>query len=211
MFLYILAGFLLLIILIVFLPFHYKVEGEIGGQTKLTAKVSWFFKLLRVHYFYISAENELETDLTVKIGFYNLPMKDSEPDKKPLKEKKPVFSKQTLTNLDIKPMILLGIEFMKKLWGKLRPKHFRIRGVVGLNDPCATGQFIGAYEAAAGALNLRKNVDLQGDFSQSKLEMELKLAGRFAIASILGPCIWLVFQKPFREGLKGLKRSKQRG
>ena len=206
MFLYILAGFLLLMILIIFLPVRYRVEGEIGGQTKLIARVSWFFKLLRIHYFYISTDTGLETDFTVKIGFYNLPMKDSDPEKDLSKEKTPAFSKQTLASIDIKSMISLSIEFMKKLWRKVRPKHFRIKGAVGLNDPCATGQLIGIYEAAAGALDIRKDVDLQGDFSQRKLEMELKLAGRFAIASILGPCIWLVFQKPFRDGLRGLKQ-----
>jgi len=73
---------------------------------------------------------------------------------------------------------------------------------VGLDDPCATGQFIGLYEVAAGAAGLRSAIDLKGDFSQRHLELYLKMSGRFAIASLLGPCIWFLFQPQIRKLIK---------
>jgi hypothetical protein len=150
----------------------------------------------------------------MKVGPFNLPVPKAEPKRKKKKDiekqdiKKPDFSRKLLTKLDIKSIISVVIEFSKKLWRKLKPKYVNIRGIVGLNDPCATGQFLGWYEAITCALGLRKAIILQGDFTQTKLELELKLAGRFSVASLLGPCIWLYLQKPIRAGLKIFKEER---
>lgn len=209
--LWILFILLLILALFLFMPFFYCVEGKIGRQTEVSAKISWFFRLFRVNY--------EESDFVVKIGPYKVPAsKFAMPVKKKPKDKK-LKSKDEfklsdlpsmLTNFDIKPIISLGMILIKKLLKKVAPAHFKVQGTVGLDDPCATGQFIGFYEAATSACGLREAIDLKGDFSQKHLDLELKMSGRFAVASLLGPCIWFVFQKPVRAGIKKFKQERKR-
>ena len=201
---------LALLILLIIMPIRYRVEGTVGSQTEVTAKVNWFFSLFRILYTYTSTESAL----SIKIGPYKLPpdfLFDSKSDEK--EEEKGDFAigfsgvKLLLTNLDIKSIISLVIILMKKLCRKIMPKHLLVRGVVGFSDPCSTGQFIGFYEAAAGAADIRSAIDLQGDFNQKNLELDLQLAGRFAIASLIGPFIWFVWQRPVRDGIKIIKNN----
>jgi len=205
---------LALLILIIIVPIRYQAEGTIGSQTEIIAKVSWFFKLFRIFYTYTSEESTF----IIKIGPYTLPagfLMDSKPVKQEKKKEKPDFSlgfagvKSLLTNLDIKSIISLVIILIKKLCRKIMPKHLLVRGVVGFSDPCATGQFIGFYEAAACAIGIRSAIDLQGDFSQKNLALDLQMKGKFAIVSLIGPVIWFVWQRPVRDGIK-IMRSRER-
>jgi len=204
-----------LLILLLIIPIGYRVEGKIGEQTKITAKVSWFFNLFRMRYAYESEKSQAST-FAIKIGFYNVPVDSLSSDKfmkkdKPKDEDKKGFSmsfsdaKEKMEKLDIHSIVSLGIMLIRKLCKKIAPKRLMVQGTVGLKDPCATGQFIGFYEAAAGAVGLRHSIDLAGDFNQKILALNLKLAGRFAIASLLWPFIWFILQKPVRNGIKIMK------
>ena len=205
---------LALLVLLIIMPIRYRIEGTIGSQTAVTAKVSWFFRLLQVFCTYTSTESAF----VIKIGLFKIPtdfLSDSMA-KREKEEGKSGFSlkfsgvKSLLTNLDIKSIISLVIILMKKLCRKVMPKHLLVRGVVGFSDPCSTGQFIGFYEAVAGATGTRRAVDLQGDFSQKNLELDLQLAGRFAIVSLIGPCIWFIWQRPVRDGIRIMKSNTNR-
>ena len=191
---YVLLGILAILLLVLFMPIFYRVEGSFGAQTVIYAKVSWFFRLFRATY--------EESVFTMKIGPYALPTdRPAKPPKPPKFGKKPkqkVNIKSLLTNLDIKSIISLGIIFMKKLFKKIAPSHFQVRGVVGFANPCTTGQFMGLYEAAAHAMGLRKAIDLQGNFCQEHFELDVKMSGCFAIAPLLGIMIWFILQKPVR-------------
>ena len=187
--LWILIILLLLLAALLIVPISYRLEGTYGSQVSLYAKVRWLFMCG-------TWEGD---DLIVKIGPYKLP--DFEPSKK--KDKTEPFdwasSRSLLTNLDIKSIISLGIILVKKLLKKIAPHHFYVRGVVGFDCPCATGQFIGMYESVAHAVGVRDQVNLSGDFCGKNIELDLKISGRFAVASLLGPCLWFIFQKPIRK------------
>ena len=197
--------FLILIAVFLFAPVHYRVEGNTGQDTRVSAKISWLFWLLRIFYNY----GPEKSDITIKIGPYKLPkLSKDKPPKKKLKKEKTGFSmnfsdtKSLLTKLDIKTIISLGKILIKKLLRKIGPKRFLLQGVVGFDDPCTTGQFIGLYEAATGAAGLRDKFDLKGDYYQKKFSFDLKMSGRFAIASLLWPLIWFLLQKPVRNAIK---------
>lgn len=198
--------FIILIVILTILlvaPIRYQVDGVFGEQKKLQAKVTWLFRLLRVYYDVNPGEpvSENKQDFVIKIGMYKLP--PFKPSKKE-EDKKYKFPfdlsslKSDLTNIDIKSIVSLGILFTKKVIKKVAPKYFYVRGIVGLSDPCQTGQFIGFYEAATHATGLRQNIDIEGDFNQQHLNLDLKMAGRFSLASLFSTCIWLIWQKPIR-------------
>ena len=200
-----------LILLIIFVPICYHVEGRYGQEKQVEARVHWLFF---VRFIYKDSIPQL------KIGPYKLPMsfldnleKDEEKDEEeppPTKGKSMGFKeiKSLLTKLDIKSIISLGIMLLKKLWKKIKPKRLYIKGTVGFADPCTTGQFLGLYEACAHTLGFRSSVDLTGDFNEKRLELDMKLAGGFAVASLAWPVIWFIFQKPVRDGIKLMKEGR---
>ncbi|MCL2400803.1 MAG: hypothetical protein FWC91_13785, partial [Defluviitaleaceae bacterium] len=151
-------------------------------------------------------------------GFYKMDpfskSSTSKPDKKekhPNKKSLPLRLSNVqylLTNIDIKSIITLGIMLLKKICKKIRPRHLSVRGMVGLKDPCTTGQFIGIYEAVVGAIGLSESIHLKGDFDKESLKLDGKLSGRFSIVSLIGPVIWFSLQKPVREGIKILKSER---
>ena len=213
--LWILLILVLIIALVLFIPIFYKVEGKIGEASEVNAKVSLFFWLVRILYTY----KDEESKLILKIGMFSMLIDPSESAKKPKKlkkkkkkkkEKDPLtFSdfKYLLTNLDIKSIISLGTILMKKLCKRIKPRHFRLKGEVGFEDPFNTVQFIGIYEAASYACGVRNAIDLQGDLTRQHFKADFNMAGRFAVASLIVPIIWFCFQKPVRNGLKLLKKA----
>ena len=211
----------LLIAIVIFVPICYKLEGSFGQQTEFNAKVNWF--LFRLKYDYGSAGSVFK----MKIGPYVLPDEKLKENrlkkrlkkklKKKQKEKKKgklhfklVDTKSALSNLDIKTIVSLGIILAKRLLKCLAPRFFKVQGVVGFEDPCNTGQFIGLYEAFACAAGVRRAIDIQGNFSQKAFEADIKIAGRFAIASLLRHMLWFIFQKPIWSAIFG-KSTKERG
>jgi len=193
---------LLAILLIILLaPIIYQIEGEYGQQKDIYVKVSALLWLLRITY--------KESELTIKIGPYTVPLDKLQGMAKPKEKKESQFSfsefKTLLTKLDINSIISLGIMLLKKLVKRIMPKFFNVRGTVGFDDPCTTGQFIGLYEAVAGATGLREAIKLQGDFSQASFEMDFKIKGYFSVASLLVPVIWFIIQKPVRDAMRLMK------
>jgi hypothetical protein len=114
-----------------------------------------------------------------------------------------------LTELDIKSIISLGIMLVRKLYARVKPKHLFVFGVVGFSDPCYTGQFLGLYEAVTCSAGLRRDIDLRGDFGRKNFELDLKVAGHFAIAALMVPSIWFIMQKPVRDGIKIIKNTER--
>ena len=196
---------LFLLVLFLFLPIRYWIEGTTGSQTEVYAKITWFFRLLSVCYSYTSAE----TVFFAKIGPYTIPLNLLPASSKRNAQQKAVEAsfklsdiRPLLTSLDIKSIISLGIILIKKLMKRMKPKRFKLYGIIGFGDPCSTGQFLALYEAVVGAARLRSAIDLQGDFIKKKFALELNMAGCFTIASMIGPMIWFILQKPVRNAIK---------
>ena len=190
---------LALLMLILFVPIRYQVCGNLGVKNEIIAKVRWL--LFKAVY-----EN---SDLTIKIGPYKLPISaDKLLEEKP-KSKTSGFTmpKLNLTKLNIKSIASLGIILFKKLWRRIKPSFFYIKGTVGFNDPCTTGQFIGFYEILANYIGFRSAVDLKGDFCDNRIDLDIKMSGGFAVASLAWPALWFIWQKPVRDGIKLLRKG----
>jgi len=125
---------------------------------------------------------------------------------KPLKQAKAV-----LTYPDRKIIIGLCFQCLKKFVKALKPKVLDIKGVIGFDDPCTTGWAMGAYEAAAGVMQLRHKVRLVGNYCEKALELDIEAKGRTRLWGLLWPFIWLYQHKPIRVVLhkKLLRKDEQ--
>jgi len=190
---------LILLLLLIFVPIRYQVQGKFGFEKKVMAKASWMFFVRAVY------EN---SDLSINIGPYKLPLSfDDSPSEEEPSSQGFALPKLNFTKLNIKSIASLGIILIKKLWKKIKPQYFYIKGIVGFDDPCTTGQFVGFYEICANTVGFRKAIDLKGDFSGKHIELDMKMNGGFAIASLAGPVIWFIWQKPVRDGIKLLRKG----
>jgi len=121
------------------------------------------------------------------------PEKEKKDRLKPLKQAKAV-----LTYPDLKTIIGLCFQCLQKFAKALKPKRLNISGIIGFDDPAATGWFMGAYEAAAGMINLRQKIRLIGSYHEKALLLDIEAKGRTRVFSLLWPFIWLYLKKPIR-------------
>jgi len=195
---------------------NYHVESKHGTHGNLQAVANWLFGLLSVTFNYTGKE---EPVAVLEIGPISRPLlsgdKDdtAKKDKKKKKKKvpKPKSTKESvplsqrvtelrdlLEEYEAKAILELAKSLVIRLLSRILPKRFLVRGVVGFDDPCSTGLFIGMYESTAAVLDVRDNVDLYGNFSEAYSEVEMDVAGRFTIGSLLRQILWFAFQRPVR-------------
>ena len=191
---------LTVLLLIFFVPIRYRVYGTYGLKNELSAKASWLF--------FLKADYE-DSDLCIKIGPYKKLLStealiEKETDSEPTSFSLP---KINFAKLNIKSILSLGIILIKKLWKRIKPQYFFVKGVVGFDNPCTTGQFMGFYEIFSNALGFRPAIDLKGDFCDTRMDLDIEMNGSFAIASLAGPVIWFIWQKPVRDGIKLLRKG----
>ena len=193
---------LTLLLLLIFVPIQYRMEGTIGRHSEFTARLHWMFFVKAIYQ---------EEELAIKIGPYKRQMTFDklEDEEEVVKKRSRMNIKDIalLAKLDMKSIASLGILMFKRLWRKIKPKIFLIKGTIGFTDPCTTGQFLGFYEAASHAIGFREAVDLKGDFEDSCLDLNVKMAGGFAVASLAGPVIRFLWQKPVRDGIKLMRKG----
>ena len=106
--------------------------------------------------------------------------------------------KDKLTSAELKIIMNLCKRALHKFVRALRPKRFKINGVIGFDDPSHTGWFMGAYEAIIGAFDLRQNIRLLGSYHESALRLEVDIKGRVRLFRLMWPVIWLYLHKPIR-------------
>ena len=208
--LWILIIFFLIMVAVIFLPVYYKAEGKIGAKNEITAKAGWF-PFIRVLYNYTPDKS----GLVIKIGPFKIPTDNIFSDKPKKKDKK---EKQKFKMTDAGALIknadnnavFLSVTLIKKICGKILPRHFRINGIVGFGDPFTTVKLMGMYEAVSCSMGFKDKIRIQGDYGEQRFDFDFKLSGRFAIASLMWPVIWFMFQKPVRKLMKASRIKNRR-
>jgi len=155
-----------------------------------------------------NTEQEAESDCVKRTHATHFPIeKPSSPEEEPAQEEEksgPSFiekAKQirtTLTEIDVKTIIGLVFQCLHKFVKAIKPKRLDISGVVGFDDPAATGWFMGAYEAAAGVTGLRPHIRLLGSYHEKALRLDIQARGRFRLGRLFTPFVWLYLKKPIR-------------
>ena len=127
---------------------------------------------------------------------------DSTPDEE--KNDRPSFIERvkqiraTLTEIDVKTIIGLVFQCLQKFVKAIKPKRFKISGVVGFDDPATTGWAMGAYEAFVGVTGLRPHIRLLGSYHEKALRLDIHARGRIRVIRLFTPFIWLYLKKPIR-------------
>ena len=210
---------LLLTIVLCLGRIRYRVDAHIGDDTSAFIEVRYLMRLVHC----VITYKDGKFDNRIRVAWMRLDKKKPPKAKKPRKVKTPPphaakpqppppepeiekkdrlkplrQAKAVLTYPDLKTIIGLCFQCMQKFIKALKPKQLDISGVVGFDDPAATGWFMGAYEAAAGIMELRSKVRLMGNYHEKALRLDIKGRGRTRVGRLFWPFLWLYMKKPIR-------------
>ena len=214
---------LLLFIVLCLGRLRYRVDANIGGNTTAFIEVKYLMRLvhcviiykdgkfnnrIRVAWMRLGEEKPRKAKKPRKVKSHKAkseppPPKPTPPHPEPDEEKKDRLkplrqAKAVLTYPDRKTIIGLCFQCLQKLFKALKPKRLDISGVVGFDDPAATGWFMGAYEAAAGVMQLRRKVRIVGSYHEKALLLDIDAKGRASLGRLMWPFLWLYLKKPIR-------------
>ena len=117
-------------------------------------------------------------------------------DRKAFIKEKIEFFEDLKAKYDLKGIFDVTILLFKKIFKGLGMKLFQICGIIGLDNPCSTGQAIALISVVQTFVPF--DVDVQGDFENNVLEGSLYIKGKVRISSIVFPVIWYLLTKPVR-------------
>ena len=220
-----LFGLLLLLLAIALLcRLEYKVKITKPGENAnwdYDIRIKWLFGLIRRKIKSGEANQKTENkneSITAAKAATNPPTKRKMSAKKRKAESEKATTKnkrwQSLKNLDIESGIRIAgftLGLLEKLFAAFRPKRIVIRGRYGAENPATTGKVLAAVYAAATALSIR--ADVEGDFENEALTLDIRAMGYFrlwvvfipTVRYIIRPEIWrLIFPKKAKK-----KKAKQ--
>ena len=90
----------------------------------------------------------------------------------------------------------------------LMPDRWKIRGNVGLNDPCLNGRFSGFTSILMPFMDEHLGIDTEWDLY--RCDMEAEMDGKFRLITPLKETVPLVFDKDCRKVLKKLRKVKSK-
>ena len=213
---------LLLILLFLCFPIHYRIFAKIDESKDISAKISYLFGLIRFKYskengkddanlwiFFLRFGNKtFQKNKNVKdaetsgiSSFIQKNIKKSAIDKDAGSKKVPMSLKDILTFGAIKTIIKDSIKTTKKLLMAIRPKYIDIEGEFGRKDPADTAILYGGYEAVSHILDIRENVRLQPVFGDEAeiLRLKVDIRGRVNVYRLIIPSVRLLLSKPIRD------------
>lgn len=117
-------------------------------------------------------------------------------DKKAFIKEKFEFFEELKAKYDLKGIFDVTILLFKKIFKGLGLKLFQICGIIGLDNPCSTGQAIGLISVVQTFVPF--DIDIQGDFENNILEGSLYIKGKVRLSSIVFPVVWYLLAKPVR-------------
>jgi len=225
----------LLVIIFLAIPVRYKVDAVTGqgDANKIFVRVTYFFGLVRATYrdkafkmriFGIpigrknrqlpDAEKKTEQKVEGKMLDLLKSVKEEKPaekenPKRPIKERlaniKDSITK-VLTYPNRKKILSLTLKMLGRLWKIIKPKKLNISGEVGFEDPSKTGFLFAAYGVVAEFLNIRKYVQLSGNFdtTHTVAQFDIYIKGSINVARMMLPILNWVRKKPIRKLIKDI-------
>ena len=90
----------------------------------------------------------------------------------------------------------------------MMPDHWKIRGNVGLNDPCLNGKLTGFTSILMPFMDEHLGIDTEWDLYRCNMDAEM--AGEFRLITPVKEAVPLIFDKDCRKMLKKLKKVKSK-
>ncbi|MDR2940380.1 MAG: hypothetical protein LBV08_08705 [Clostridiales bacterium] len=88
---------------------------------------------------------------------------------------------------------------VKRIFKHLKPKYFKLRVMLGMDDPCLTGEIVGAAAVFSGVFH--KNIFLKGNFLEKEAIVKLGVNGRVRLGSFLVSAIRFIFYIPVMKAI----------
>ena len=225
--------FVLLVIIFLAIPVRYKVDANtgVGGQSTAYVRITYLFGLVRMTYKYINNDGLVKIRIFgIPVGrkkkqlpeaerksFFNKIAEENKPDKtkKPDKSKTPIKKRLTgikdnisavLTYPNRKAVIDLFKKMLKRQWKIIKPKKLNISGQVGFADPAQTGFLFAAYGVVAEFLNIRKYIQLSGNFDtpHTVVLLDIYVKGSINAARMMFAVLNFIRKKPIRKLIKDI-------
>lgn len=210
--LYLFAGFILLIILFLILPFSYESNVVLLDGVRANFRIGWPWRFMN-----ITGSYDEET-LNMSLYIINkrvcrlknkVNQESEEENKKPKKEKEKKENKdimQSIKNLADKKFTNEIITYLKSLYDIAKPQYLQFSGVYGFDDPSLTGMAAGAIAALNNAMP-KARISLYPNFTDEIIELELKTAGSL----LVGPAVYLTVRTMLKRTVRDklFKRRKK--
>ena len=205
--LYVLLGLLglLLITLAIalFCRIRYEVtvkKADIDAPWQYKARVIWLWGLLRKEF---TPSDIPKATKKSPVGDAALgvpsptPQATRTPDKSNTSDTPtPTKSRQIPNLTTLRAIIKHSITLIKKVFAVCRPKTCAIKAIFGAEEPHITGAILGAAYAAAPMLGI--DAQLEGDFENKALQLDIYVSGQLRLFSLVLPTAAFVLKPEIR-------------
>lgn len=192
--------------IILFIPFKYFMNGKIDDSIGGHAEARWIFGLVKVIVYKYEDEPQIKIIIcglniySRKLIGENNEKKGKEASKK-IRKKKESKSKRNIG----RNLLMEFFKYFKDIINIVKPKHFRISGQYGFEDPSLTGMLLGIISAINGVVPKAK-IDVNPDFEEETINLEVEIYGDIKVCEICYRTIKLIIKKEVRKFL--FKKSK---
>ena len=204
---YLLLAVLLLCLILIIVPYHYRVAGEKYEQSRLEGSIIWLFGGIKID-FSRTFPGRFRVHLTV-LGWFRHSFAPQTPPGKPKQESLPPpgkseehkhskEKKKSSFKEFLKPDILKeALTTLVKLLKHFQPHTLSVSAKIGFNDPMMTGLLYGLLSQFHFLIH-RHDVHVQPVFDEEYLEGQFLIGGRVWIPALLLMMAGFMLSKPVR-------------
>ncbi|WP_160686411.1 DUF2953 domain-containing protein [Clostridium sp. C2-6-12] len=194
-----------ILVLTLFIPFNYCMNGKIEGHIVGGVDIRWLFGLVKVIVCKYEDKPEIKLVFCGLNIFSKKLIEDNEknqkkPDKKE-KSKKKYKSKRSFG----KDLLIEFFKYFKDIINIVKPKYFKISGAYGFEDPSLTGMVLGIISIIKGAVP-KAQIYVEPDFEEELINIEVEINGDIKVYVICYRTLKLIIKKEIRKFL--FKKSK---
>jgi len=208
--LWVLAVFFILLLLVAVVPIRYSLNAN---ESDFCLRITWLFSFFRlvstgvekskfyVLFFPFSVDLSKPPAKAKQLKKHVKKRVEKHVEKRVEKIKNKSVTRDVLTDTNLKRIIKPLFQAFVKILKILRPKKFRVSGVVGFPCPYETGVLFAIYEPLVSCLGIRDNLALTGDFNTDVFVFRInaKIQGSLKIWQLLTPLVTLALNKDVRK------------
>lgn len=192
-----------ILMIILFIPFKYFMNGKIDNSIGGNAEVRWIFGLVKVIVYKYEDKSQIKI-IICGLNIYSrkfIGEKNGNEASKKKRKKKEFKAKRNIG----RNLLVEFLNYFKDIINIVKPKHFNISGVYGFEDPSLTGMLLGIISIIKGVVPKAK-IDVNPDFEEETINLEVEIYGHIKVYQICYRSIKLIIKKEVRKLL--FKKSK---
>lgn len=198
-----------ILMLILFIPFEYFLNGKINDNAEGEIEIRWIFRLFRIVICKYEEKPEMKI-IICGLNIYNKELikgtntKENKTSPKHERSKKELKPRRNIG----KNLIIELFKYFKDIINIVKPKHFRISGVYGFEDPSLTGMLLGVISIIKGTVP-NAQIYVEPFFEEENINIEAEIYGDVKVCIICYRTLKLLIKKDVRKKyLKSLKLLK---